>query len=208
MACAIGYTLQYRVVAGVWTTINITTNTPTKAITGLSMSTAYEWRVRAKYPNATFSAYTSIATFSTLLPKQGLNIESASNDLHIFPNPATEKLNVEFPFSDDNAVIKIVNSLGQTMLEKNTNVNAEKGKRDIYIRVFSPDGAVMANSSSTFDYKGEETLFTGLKNIDYENTDLPVYYIWQRNSAFSKGKYDIEIYCAGEKIDSTSVILK
>ncbi|MBL0051429.1 MAG: hypothetical protein IPP29_07920 [Bacteroidetes bacterium] len=88
------------------------------------------------------------------------------------------------------------------------NLNAEKGKRDIYIRVFSPDGAVMANSSSTFDYKGEETLFTGLKNVDYENTDLPVYYIWQRNSAFSKGKYDIEIYCAGEKIDSTSVILK
>lgn len=126
VACAIGYTLQYRVVAGAWTTINITTNTPTRAITGLSMSTVYEWRVRAKYPNATFSAYTSIATFSTLLPKQGLNIVSASNDLHIFPNPATEKLNVEFPFGDDNAVIKIVNSLGQTMMEQNTNVNDEQ----------------------------------------------------------------------------------
>lgn len=88
------------------------------------------------------------------------------------------------------------------------NYNAEKGLRDIYIRVLNPDGAVMANSSSTFNFNGEATLFTAREQIDYQNTDKPVTHYWTRNSAYNPGKYEIEIYCGGEKIDSTSVILK
>lgn len=92
-----------------------------------------------------------------------------------------------------------------TILE---NLVVDKGPKDIYIRVLSPDGAVMSTSSETFMYNGQATLYTTKESIMYENrnTDLCVY--WQKGSSYNAGKYTIELYCEGNQIGSTSVDLK
>ena len=63
------------------------------------------------------------------------------------------------------------------------NLVVDKGAKDIYVRVLSPDGAVMSTSQETFDVNGQATLFTTKESIIYENhnTDLCVY--WDKVSS-------------------------
>jgi hypothetical protein len=88
------------------------------------------------------------------------------------------------------------------------NLVVDKGPKDIYMRVISPDGAVMSTSSETFTFNGQATLYTTKESIMYENrnTDLCVY--WQKGSAYNKGKYSIELFCEGNQIGTAALELK
>ena len=92
-----------------------------------------------------------------------------------------------------------------TVLE---NLVAEKGTKDAYIRVLSPDGAVMSTSSETFLYNNQATLYTTRETFEYDNkqTDLCLY--WTKGSQYTKGKYTIEIYVDGSLIGSSNLTLK
>lgn len=92
-----------------------------------------------------------------------------------------------------------------TILE---NLVVDKGPRDIFVRVLSPDGAVMSTSSETFLYNDQATLYSSKESIMYENrnTDLCVY--WEKGSAYAPGKYSIELYCEGNMIGSSVLVLK
>jgi len=88
------------------------------------------------------------------------------------------------------------------------NLVVEKGPRDIFVRVLSPDGAVMSTSSETFLYNDQPTLYSTKESIMYENrnTDLCVY--WEKGSTYATGKYSIELYCEGNMIGSSVLVLK
>jgi FtsZ-binding cell division protein ZapB len=88
------------------------------------------------------------------------------------------------------------------------NLVVDKGPKDIYVRVLSPDGAVMSTSSETFIYNNQATLYTTKESIMYENrnTDLCVY--WEKGNTYSSGKYTIEMYCEGNQIGVASLELK
>jgi flagellar basal body-associated protein FliL len=92
-----------------------------------------------------------------------------------------------------------------TILE---NLVANRGTKDAYIRVLSPDGAVMSTSSETFMYNNQATLYTTRESFDYDNkqTDLCLY--WTKGSIYAKGKYLIEVYVDGSLIGSTDLTLK
>ena len=92
-----------------------------------------------------------------------------------------------------------------TILE---NLVTDRGAKDIYVRVLSPDGAVMSTSAQTFDVNGQPTLYTTKESIMYENrnTDLCVY--WDKGSQYAAGKYTIELYCEGNQVGITSLVLK
>jgi chromosome segregation ATPase len=92
-----------------------------------------------------------------------------------------------------------------TILE---NLVAERGNKEAYIRVLSPDGAVMSTSSETFVYNNQATLYTTRESFDYDNkqTDLCLYYT--KGSQYTKGKYTIEVYVDGSLIGSSNLTLK
>ena len=92
-----------------------------------------------------------------------------------------------------------------TILE---NLVTEKGPKDIFVRVLSPDGAVMSTSAETFDVGGHPSLYTTKESVMYDNrnTDLCVY--WEKGSQYSSGKYTIELYCEGNQIGTASLTLK
>lgn len=92
-----------------------------------------------------------------------------------------------------------------TVLE---NLVIDKGNKDAYIRVLSPDGAVMSTSSETFPFNNQATLYTTRESFDYDNkqTDLCLY--WTKGSQYTKGKYTIEIYVESNLIGSTNLTLK
>lgn len=92
-----------------------------------------------------------------------------------------------------------------TILE---NLVVDKGPKDIYMRVLSPDGAVMSTSSETFIYNGSATLYTTRESIMYENKNTELCIYWQKGSTYNIGKYSIELYCDGSIIGATSLELK
>jgi hypothetical protein len=88
------------------------------------------------------------------------------------------------------------------------NLVVEKGPKDIFVRVLSPDGAVMSTTSETFIFNGQATLYTTKESIMYENrnTDLCVY--WEKGNTYNPGKYTIELYCESNQIGVVSLELK
>ena len=92
-----------------------------------------------------------------------------------------------------------------TVLE---NTVANSGNKDIYMRVMSPDGVVMTASSETFMVNGQASLYTTKESFEYDNKEMNLCVYWEKGSAYSTGKYTIEVYCEGSLIASSSIDLK
>ncbi|MBK7684156.1 MAG: hypothetical protein IPJ26_17630 [Bacteroidetes bacterium] len=60
------------------------------------------------------------------------------------------------------------------------NLVVEKGPKDIFVRVISPDGAVMSTTSETFIYNGQATLYTTKESIMYENRNTELCVYWEK----------------------------
>lgn len=88
------------------------------------------------------------------------------------------------------------------------NMVVDKGSKDVYLRVLSPDGSVMTTSTETFMYNGQATLYTVKDSFDYNNEKTSVCVYFDKGTQYNKGKYSIELYCAGAQIGSTTLELK
>lgn len=97
VAGAFGYQLRYRIQGAVsWTPVVISNGTSgSQAISGLSANTTYEFQMRTKCSLSplTWSAYSTVQTFSTPLR---LSDDEIVTDFTIYPNPANGFLNVVF----------------------------------------------------------------------------------------------------------------
>ncbi|MBC8047411.1 MAG: T9SS type A sorting domain-containing protein, partial [Fimbriimonadaceae bacterium] len=93
-AGALKYKVQYRpTTSAAWTTVNGTTNI--KAITGLAANTTYKYRVRSQCSPTLVSPWSAVSTFTTLPLKEGEIISEDELEIHIYPNPASDKINIE-----------------------------------------------------------------------------------------------------------------
>ena len=92
-----------------------------------------------------------------------------------------------------------------TILE---NLVVDKGPKEVYIRVLSPDGAVMTTSQETFMYNGQATLYTTKDTFDYNNEKTSVCTYFDKGAQLTKGKYSVELYCQGNQIGTASLLLK
>jgi hypothetical protein len=85
---------------------------------------------------------------------------------------------------------------------------ADKGTKDVFIRVVSPDGSVLTSSQETFMYNSQATLYSTKDSFDYNNEKTTVCVYYDKGSTFVKGKYLVELYSGGNQIGATSLILK
>ena len=87
----------------------------------------------------------------------------------------------------------------------------EKGPLDIYVRVLGPDGSpfTITTAQETFtSSNGESLVYTMKQSVDYENIDMPVEIFWVKGYQFGKGKYNVELYHAGNIIGKSMIELK
>lgn len=85
---------------------------------------------------------------------------------------------------------------------------ANPGERTVYVRITGPDGYIMANASNaTFEYEGSRMTYSASRDVDYQNSDLPVG-IYYQGSGITGGRYKIEIFTDGFLIGTTEVILR
>lgn len=120
--CEAGYRIQYRKTGNTaWITKNAPVNTGFKTLTGLLPASVYEWRVATKCTNSNpvvISAYSSIQTFTTGTLRIGEEVEQSEMELHISPNPVAEVLLLTLKSDSPEALLKLINITGQTLLEK------------------------------------------------------------------------------------------
>lgn len=91
------------------------------------------------------------------------------------------------------------------------NYVADKGPKDIYLKVVGPEGTTLYNAATgtaTFKFQGEESLYSMKKTIDYNQEAQDVVIYWNKGSDFSKGNYKAELYCDGFRIGATEFELK
>lgn len=85
---------------------------------------------------------------------------------------------------------------------------ATPGSRSIYARVTDPDGYILAgNASDVFDFEGDMLAYSATREVDYQNSDLPVS-IFYNGAGIVAGKYSVAVYMDGYMIGMTEIILR
>ncbi|MCC6385172.1 MAG: hypothetical protein LC117_00720 [Bacteroidia bacterium] len=92
-----------------------------------------------------------------------------------------------------------------TILE---NAVIDRGTKDVYIRILTPDGAVLSTSTETFMYNSQAILYTSKDTFDYDNSQTNLCFYSNKGTGLVKGKYLVEVYSGGNLIASTNLVLK
>ena len=78
------------------------------------------------------------------------------------------------------------------------NAIAEAGVRRVYIRIFGPDGALLANAEGgTFAANEEQLTYTAVREVDYQNADTDVCIYYGEDGRYERGVYRVEVYSDG-----------
>ena len=82
-------------------------------------------------------------------------VSNESKDFNVYPNPANDFITIQFPYSVENALISVYNSLGQNVLENklsnnNSKISLEELESGVYIykigaNNFSKTGKISKN---------------------------------------------------------------
>lgn len=83
------------------------------------------------------------------------------------------------------------------------NNTAAPGNKTFYVRILSPDGAVLGGGTSA-SYDGTSVACTASRTLEYSNNELPVTVYWDVNTTLSKGSYKVEVFCDGYRLGSAS----
>ncbi|MEI7977351.1 MAG: hypothetical protein WCI53_00765 [Bacteroidota bacterium] len=91
------------------------------------------------------------------------------------------------------------------------NFVAEKGEKEIYLKITSQDGTTLYNQATgtaTFKFQGDESLYTQKKVIDFNQEAQDVTIYWSKGTEFALGKYKAEIFADGFRIGAVDFELK
>lgn len=89
------------------------------------------------------------------------------------------------------------------------NAVAEAGTKDIYLRIIRPDEVVLpSGSGETFEFNGEQVVFSAKRQLEYENKDIDMCIFWDKNADLIAGNYTVVLYAENYEIGSASFTLK
>ena len=89
------------------------------------------------------------------------------------------------------------------------NAVAAAGSKDVHLRIIRPDEVVLpAGSGETFDFKGEQVIYSAKRQLEYENKDIDMCIFWDKNADLIAGTYTIILYSEGYEIGSATFTLK
>jgi len=97
----------------------------------------------------------------------------------------------------------------KTCLNLIENSIAVKGPRRVYLRVKGPNGILMTSSQQqVFTSEGEQMIYSAVREVDYQGSDLEVCIYFSSNQSYVKGVYTVDIYTEESKLGSTDLLLR
>jgi Tfp pilus assembly protein PilO len=89
------------------------------------------------------------------------------------------------------------------------NAVAAAGTKDIYLRIIRPDEVILpAGNGETFDFQGEQVVYSAKRQLEYENKDIDMCIFWDKNADLIAGSYTIVLFSEGFEIGSSTFTLK
>ncbi len=101
----------------------------------------------------------------------------------------------------------------KTCFTLSENPLAEKGKREIYIRIINPQGQVLAEGEDgakhKFEFEGVRGQYTLKHTIDYQQKEMELCLYWGMDQDdIPEGKYGIKVYEGDNLIGTTTLTLE
>ena len=85
---------------------------------------------------------------------------------------------------------------------------ATPGNKAVYLCITAPDGFLLTTEAMpTFTFEGKAVGYTAMREVDYENEDLPVG-IYYTSTGFTPGTYRFELYMEGRMIGSSEAVMR
>ncbi|MBD8487556.1 hypothetical protein IFO69_02235 [Echinicola sp. CAU 1574] len=153
-------------------------------------------------------------------------IEDSIVQLNLKQEELEEKVNIAQKLHAENIVVAAVNNKGREregsfrnrQLEKlkisfdiSENKVAEPGTKDIYVQVVAPNNQVIfdiAKGSGTFSIDGREEFYTAKQDILFDNTKKRLIYLYQKETEYPEGVYEVKIYSEGFNIGNKTFEIK
>lgn len=88
---------------------------------------------------------------------------------------------------------------------------AQKGKKTIYMKLLSPSKNTIHNEaggSGSFAYQGEESLYTSKMDVDFQNQNEKVEFVWDKTQGMIPGEYEVLLFCEDHIIGQSKITLK
>lgn len=93
-----------------------------------------------------------------------------------------------------------------TIAKNNT---AEPGMKTIYLRIVTPDDAVLQKKpSNVFRYENRDIAYSSKRSVEYGGEDLPVTMYWTVGETLLEGTYRADLFADGNLIGSKTFELK
>ncbi len=97
----------------------------------------------------------------------------------------------------------------KTCLNLVENSIAAKGPRRVYIRIKGPDGILMTGAQQQiFTVDGEQMIYSAVREVDYQGSELEVCIFFTNNRSFVKGVYNVDVYTEEGKLGSADLLLR
>lgn len=87
------------------------------------------------------------------------------------------------------------------------NNTASAGMKDFYIRILSPEGALLGGAES-FVMDGSTIAATAKRQMEYANEELSVSVYWDVNTTLTPGDYTVEVFADGYRLASRHFTMK
>ena len=87
------------------------------------------------------------------------------------------------------------------------NNTASAGLKDFYIRILSPEGALLGGGE-TFSIDGSTVAATAKRQMEYANEELSVSVYWDVNTTLTPGDYTVEVFADGNRLASRHFTMK
>jgi FtsZ-binding cell division protein ZapB len=86
---------------------------------------------------------------------------------------------------------------------------ATAGEKVVYLRITNPDELVLAVSEQdVFNYDGKQIVFSAKRSVTYEQKDLDVIIYWENAGQLIPGNYNVDLFCDGKMVGSSTFVLK
>ncbi|MDE5874151.1 MAG: hypothetical protein K2H15_00785, partial [Muribaculaceae bacterium] len=81
------------------------------------------------------------------------------------------------------------------------NNTAAPGMKDFYVRILSPEGALLSGGGS-FHMDGQSVAATAHRQMEYANDEMSVIIYWDVNTTLTPGDYLVEVFADGYRLAS------
>lgn len=87
------------------------------------------------------------------------------------------------------------------------NNTASAGMKDFYIRIVSPEGALLGGAGS-FNLDGSNVQYTAQRQIEYTNEEVSLSVYWDVNTTLTPGDYTVEVFADGYRLAAKHFTMK